>query len=180
MRMTSKKIKLSFCFCFFLLFISCATPHRGWHLDTVSTDCPQLTYKRLFLDPCNPHKELQAELITIDEKGFFYLNSLRLLIVPSSIYEEENGEMATAEVNVEIDGENSSYQAILFQGSQKLLLPQIASDTITGALLNESQVILTVGKYRTELINDNFSTLYFKEKQRDTLKSGLPDLDNCQ
>lgn len=137
----------------FLFLVSCRSQCRQWELATIQSDCPSLTYAKVFLPTCNNFKGLSAELVSNAEGVVFYLNALTFQFQKSS-------DPGFSTVDIEIDGQWYSSQAIRLEGGQKIILPQELQELIVTALVADQPVEVRVGRYHELLIADNFTKTY--------------------
>ena len=136
------------------LIISC-TPHcNQWKLAVIKADCPSATYAKAYLPACNTFSGLEAVLTSCNGSVEMHLNAFTLLF-PYYDSDEEH-----SEVFVCIGTEKYSYVAGRLEGGQSLLLPEAAVQLITGALLESKCVDISVGRYQTTLIYQNFAKVY--------------------
>lgn len=140
---------------FFFLF-SCSRYCRQWELITIRADCPPVNYAKIYLCPDNEFCEMEIELLCTGYDTQLFLNTTSLIIPPS-----QNGE-SLADVIIAIDDIQYFVSAERFEGGQRLLLPQEVQQLIIMALIEDREIVITCGRYKTNIISKNFRNIYCK------------------
>lgn len=132
----------------FLILSSCSKQCEKWQFEEVISSCPSFSSKKLSLSPQSPCLGLEIELIYSQNVLKAYVNAFSLPFAPNPIF--------TLTINDEVI-EATAYS---FEGGQRLLLPQEVVPRLLDALWNGIPVTLTVGRYSSVIIPDNFRDLY--------------------
>lgn len=139
---------------FLTFFSSCSKPCLGWKLSTIHAVYPCSTYAKARLTPCNPFSELEAELLCNGKDTSFFLNALMLGFPPAETCEGK------INVNVMIAEQSYEYASERLEGGQRIKLPEQAKQLIISTLLDGDSVIISIDRYQTVLIPDNFEKVY--------------------
>lgn len=124
-------------------------PCPRWHAEHTCS-CRSITDStRLFLPPANPCEQLELEFVFSACDVRSYVNLL---------VGQVSGESTLVEF--QIDDVPIVYTALVYAGGQRLLLPDEATPTLIGALLDEQCVILQVGNRKREILATRFADVY--------------------
>ena len=99
---------------FFL--ISCSRQVHQWKMDTIKADCPQVTYAKAYLMPCNPFNGVEAELLYSGTDVQFFLNAFTLQFSDS----DSDG---STEVILDIEDQKYSFWAERLEGGSVCFYP---------------------------------------------------------
>jgi hypothetical protein len=141
-------------FALLLFLFSCRVPCQRWQIEKVSASSRCFNSGRLYLTPQDDFSGLELE-ITRGESGVrMYINVFSIEIKPETLTQN------TAFVEVKRNDEKQVFQAFLYQGGQRLLLPSQARDYIIDALYCNETIIITTDRYQSEITPNNFSEAY--------------------
>lgn len=145
-------------FLFLLLIIffsySCAPQCNQWKLAVIKADCPSAIYTKVYLSPFNTFNGLEAVFSSSNGHFNLYLNAFTLFF-PFYGCDEEH-----SEVIITIEEEKFSLIAERLQGGQSLKMPNEAIPLIAKALLEKKSAEITVGRFHTILIYENFEKTF--------------------
>lgn len=141
---------------FLLLLASCTPKQPQWKLTTIKAIYPCSTYAKARLAPCNPFYGIEAEILCNGDDTTFFLNALIMCFPPA---ETPDGKI---NVTLEIDENTFNFASERLEGGQRIMLPEEAKELIIASLLDGHLVTITVGRYQTTLILDNFENVYGK------------------
>lgn len=132
----------------FFLTHSCTTPSHTWSSQKIET-CSQAT-----LSPQNFFSDLGICLQKDEDKTNIYLNAYCLPFNP-----DQDG---TTNLFLLIDKKEYSFKASALAGNHRLLLPEEAKNLLLNALHGKKEIVISVGKYRTDVHSHMFSEAYKK------------------
>lgn len=139
------------------LLQACSKQAPEWMLISSHSSEPYFVSSRLYFQPENIFREPGFEIICDSMRGSrsrFFINVYGCPVRTTS--ESPN----TAEVILTIDGYSETFMAHVFQGNQRLLLPDEISDKIIQGLLNRHSVSLKFDNYHGELTQYGFVKKY--------------------
>lgn len=142
---------------FFLLtpfvLISCSRNNQQeWEFDrAVALDSAHAS-ERLSLPAINSFQGLELELVRGITSTRMYLNAFSLPF-PCDLE-------GKSEVSLFIEEQEYLFKAECFQGRQRLLLPQEITALIITALMNDSSIQISVGRYQATIISTRFAEFY--------------------
>lgn len=138
----------------FFFFVSCSTPCHQWYLEETITSCPCYNSAILVLPVQNKFKELEIEIVRGPYDTKMYLNAFSL---PFPLDSEDPDK---TQILLAIDGKTETIVADRLLGGQRLWIPTDVSEQIISALLNDQVVHIGIGRYQTDIIQENFNCLY--------------------
>jgi hypothetical protein len=139
----------------FLFFSTCSsTCKQQWMIEKVITDSPCFNSGKLTLSPTDTFCGLELELTRGESGVRMYINVFSLEIKP------EHSMQSTALVEVTYQNQKQTFHAFLYQGGQRLLLPNQARDLIIESLSQNEPVCIAVGRYRSEISPEDFTCKY--------------------
>lgn len=135
-----------------LAFSSCSCKPEGWtsgKIPSASLTCSHLTFPAK-----NFYRNLEVHFQRDGEQVNVFLNVHSLPFEPD--YE------GMVMVTLETDEDSTSFLAPVLAGCQRVLLPPEAKELLLTALFEKSTVIISAGKYSTELNRKSFAE-YFEQ-----------------
>ncbi len=139
---------------FFLTACSPCRPH--WIYRQVDACQPCYQVSRLHLPPEDNLNQVGIEIVHSMFELRIYLDIYCLMIPPYECQEELGA------FKMIIDGEESQWVVHRLAGGQRLWLTPEASEKLISALLDESQVSIVIGRYRTDVTLNDFVEGYAK------------------
>lgn len=133
-----------------ILVSSCSPQCHQWQFAVIKADCPSAQYVKIYLPPCNTFNGLEAVFMRYNGTTAFYLNVFTLLF-PINEGDEEH-----TDVTFCIEESTYTFTAERLLGGQRLLLPDEATQLALETLIENKTIEVTVGRYQTTLIPDNF------------------------
>ena len=118
---------------------------------TIKGADPCMDFSKAYLPSCNAFNGMEAELLYDGYNTNFYLN-IQTLQFPCSDEDE-----SVANVTIVIGDQIYSIQSEILKGGQRIRLPLEIQQLIIDSLLEGSEVLISVGRYRATLIPDNFA-----------------------
>lgn len=140
----------------FLLLSACKSPcKQQWTIEKVITNSPCFNSGKIYHSPEDTFCGLELE-ITRGECGLrMYINVFSLEIRTDSPMQN------TASVEVVCLNQKHIFNAFLYQGGQRLLLPSQAKDLIIESLTQNETVCISVGgRYKSEINPEDFVCKY--------------------
>jgi hypothetical protein len=149
-----RKRAFSVLFLFFLLFSCCSSAKRCWEVERIESYCPSKAFIKAYLSAPNTFDGLEAEILGSGEEFHFFLNAFTLQL-PC-----EKDKPRQTKVLMATETEERVYFADRLEGGQRLRLPDEAFGWILSALNDNTEVEITVGRYTTTLVPDNFESIF--------------------
>ena len=149
----------------FLFLCSCSKPCNNWEYKGMISSCPPVTYGKIYLSPKNHFRELELEFSRGCSGIKMYLNAF------SVEFPQNGGGSSTTKVLIQAGQESYEVDADRLEGGQRLILPQGVSENIICRLLNQEQVCISAGKYKSEISPQGFSKVYDKLVHNKTERS---------
>jgi len=148
--------KIAFCALFLILLFnsSCSPQCQQWKIAVIKSNCPCATYTKVYLPTNNAFNGIDAVFISCNGSVRLYFNALTFLFVPF----DDNPECS--QVTLKINDQAHTFIAERLEGGQSLLLSEESTQLIVEALLEQTSVDVTAGRYQTILIPDNFEKTY--------------------
>lgn len=139
------------------LLNSCSKQAPEWTLISSHSNEPYFVSSRLYFEPENIFREPGFEITRDSLKGSrFYINIYGCPV--RAVSETSN----TIEVTLTIEGCSETFEAYVFQGNQRLLLPEEISDKIIQGLLNQLSISIKFDNYCGEVTQCGFVKKYNK------------------
>jgi hypothetical protein len=133
-----------------LFFSSCTSSARSWTQERIDANFPQ-ECSIMLLEPENPFHNLEIELQKQEESIVVYLNVHGTPITPLPD--------RTYPVIFDIDDQIFTYHAHVFEGNQRLLLPEKAQQQLLESLNREAKISIRAGKYHTDVTYEGFKPM---------------------
>lgn len=136
------------------LLFSCTTPCRRWELSTVKAVYPCSNYAKARLEPHNDFNGIGIEFLGAEGNAAIFLNAYTLCF-PAAERDE-----ATADVDLAVGGIVYRFASERLLGGQRIKLTEEAKQLFISALLENVPIEVSVGRYRTTIVSDNFEEIY--------------------
>lgn len=106
---------------------------------------------KISFPPANSYSGIEMDLTRLNHEVVAYLNVFSIdLAAPDQLID----------VRVVIENQESTYQARILKGGQRVLLPLEATEKMIEALSEDLQVYIQMGRYEQTIDPANFSNAY--------------------
>jgi hypothetical protein len=134
----------------FLFASSCHTPPAPWKVDIVKAMPGCASFRRLYYSSPDPFCNVQVEILDSRNCRRIFINIFSLAVAANEPCEN------TIPVNISSPEEEQVFQAYVYKGGQRLLLPSYSYAWIIENLQKGNTLNLQVGRYSTTLLPSNF------------------------
>lgn len=141
--------------CLTSLFLTGCCQQKNWVYREVVSDYPQFDSSQLIRRPSNEFSGIEVQILNCacERVGFL------------SIY---CGEIHSPIFIIEIDNGRYVYEGLLMEGSQKVQMPDEATELLITALLDGQMVQIYFDHFSVTLYPENFSRQYRKMSRAST------------
>lgn len=140
----------------FFILSSCS-PCSLWQYDSISSCDPCFQSAKIYYEPQNVFREPGVEISYNTDTGFSVFLNLYGCALPNQLIND-----SMIEVTLVINSNPIPILAVIYQGNQRILLPETCAQMIIESLLNKDEVVLKVGRYCITLPFDGFEKNYNK------------------
>jgi len=135
--------------------VGCSPCNLQWESEVIKADYPPITYAKIYLPVCSTFKGIEAEFLFCNQDAQLFLNIFSLEF-------PDYTDSGYFEVKLRIDDQEYCYWAERFEGGQKLLLCDDATQLVISTLLVNCSIELSAGRYQAKLIPENFAKIYYE------------------
>lgn len=139
---------------FCLPLLSCSKSCREWELSTIKATYPCATYAKARLAPQNIFNGIETEFLIAGKDATIFLNAFTLCF-PAS--DDDDG---IVEVDLAIEEQSYRFLGERLTGGQRIKLPEDAKQLIITSLLECRSIVVSVGRFQTEIVPGNFEDVY--------------------
>lgn len=154
---TIRKKGLITLFPFLLILSACCYKNDSiWQIRSNNAACPGHRATKLSNVLCNNFREIKFEVVRTecDWRGYLVVHCVPLVPTPS--------EDASIILDACIDGEELEIECLVFEGGQRVLLPDDVTMRFIEALASGKTVQLRLGRYQSNLSPQGFMEAYSK------------------
>ncbi len=129
---------------------SCQNISQPWQTETFNSSRRCKAIKRVYYSPEDLFCSLQMEILESKAQRQIFIN------IFSTGLTADNPQSSTIEIRITAAEDTRLYQAYLYKGGQRLLLPAESYDWIIDNLVSSTALKLEVGRYSAQLESANF------------------------
>jgi len=138
----------------FLFLASCSSKCQNWEVEEISSYYPCYSTVKISLSPIDECFGIELQIVRSRCDTRMYASIFGAPVYPSGCDESK--------VNMVVTIDDRSYPVLAdrFRGGQKFLVPEEISAEIVTALTNGVAVTISVGRYTSEIVPNNFLKCY--------------------